>query len=87
MAEELQGILDRINDRIDQVLFLDSHFAALTSSLRLILSPGVIVAETEQEMIYTPLAETGRALLIASLRASKFSLRASASNDNLPIGT
>ena len=48
---DIIGGLDRINDRSYQILFLNSHFAALTNSLRLILSPGVIVAETEQEMI------------------------------------
>jgi len=51
------------------------------------LMPGPIVAATEIFLMYTPLAPDGRAFLMASINAAKFSNSFTASNEDLPMAT
>ena len=52
----------------------------------LILTEGPMVVVTAQDLIYWPLAAAGFALMIAPIRASKFSWILSVPKETLPMG-
>ena len=57
-----------------------------TSLAPLTLTPGPMVAATVQLLIYWPLAAAGLALMMAPMRAAKFSLSFSGPNDRYRMG-
>ena len=61
------------------------YFSSDCCNCGFILIPGPIVVATVMLLIYLPLDDCGFALMIASMRAEKFSMSLSLPKDFLPI--
>ena len=75
-----------VRDRFFVVLRGDVPQKGYISLAPLTFTPGPMVEATTQLLIYWPLAAAGLALMIAPIRAVKFSVSFSAPKETLPMG-